>query len=209
MQELGFAGWELMSSHSAKTTIITFASLAGMSPQDLALLAHHKVPGGSSTTSVYDRTQLLRPTATLAEHIREFAVAHSLNVEDTHHPDLLDISGAKDKTGGLPIELADEPLTEDTALDIESDTEESSSNEDDVQMERLACKSADSRRILNTWRQVLHCGRLMSAGKTSCGKRLRKHYVITEQVPADAEFCKNCFFTRGADNPTSGSESSD
>jgi len=89
--------------------------------------------------------------------------------------------------------------------------EESSESEPDPvepEDESLFMKRMDSRRLLNTFSNMVHGGRFGVRRKTACGKLIRPHYLDANPVARDAVLCSNCF-SKGLKEYATSSDSSD
>jgi len=186
-RRLGVKAWAKLSSHTAKASLLTFASREQMTVHARSLLGYHAVPGESRAVRSYDRNRLLGPVEILSGLIDGFS-----------------------ERKGLSLKQADEDVDVSEQEDVELSSESGSSSEAESEF-ILTAKSADSRRFINTWKSRVHCGRFGCPNKTSCGKTIRSHYKVVNstEISPEAEYCHNCFYKRGGDNDTDGSVSSD
>ena len=64
---------DLVTGHSPKASMLTFAGSKGFTPQTLAALGYHVVPGESKATRSYDRGRLIEPVKALQYIVNEYA----------------------------------------------------------------------------------------------------------------------------------------
>jgi hypothetical protein len=69
---LGFVSPQQFSAHSAKASVLTFASASGMTTDERAILGYHRLPKESSSIRSYDRTKQLGPVKVLMSHLEEY-----------------------------------------------------------------------------------------------------------------------------------------
>ena len=205
-----------VSTHSAKATLLSVASQAGMSPQDRAALGYHKSPGMTAAVAAYSRDRLQVPLRRLDRVLarERKKLVSSGDLEPTGELNEADAAvqlehEEVDSDKGSDNGEQDKSM-EDLAADSGSDSDSSSSASFNSQESResvaeLAVAGAlqnsgaelkcDLRRFQHTSSMKVHAGRPGSSSRLFCNRIISENYQLLASGVDDAglDLCKDCF----------------
>ena len=160
------------SSHSAKHSMLTFASTAGLKVATRAALGYHKIQGESKAVRAYDAKRLTGPCLALYNRIASFSESSGLGAR----VDSVEESDEEDEP--------QTQLVEDSSSSSSSDSDSEDGSEPSGPI------------YLHIASNKLHRGKATDQLITACYKVLNTNYSLVDgQLPPSALKCLTCYRT--------------